>query len=700
MIRRTVAAAILSFVITDASAYGTRCFDSVAQEQVVDTLQLQEVTVKAAQQYVTSKSIVYIPTGSDKKNAQTATDLLRMSAIPQIKVNPVDDKIVDNFGDEVSVFINYLPARKDDIAGLKTSDVRKIEYLDSPTDPRFRGAKTVVNFIVAEYSYGGYTKISATLRTINGISGGVNIYSKIAYKKMTYDIYAALDESSTHHSGIANDDIYRLGTSGVTRKEMPLSAHQRLSRYPVTFRAIYNTHNIQLSNALAFSHIDTGSNDDSGVIEYHAPIGSKSAAFDRSNPNSSNSVMFLGSYYFDLSAGWALNIAPDVSYSHYYDNLSYLVTKQSPIIRQTSEDATDVSIDGNVEKTFSSNHVLTFGLSYGISHNTVDYRDYNHTETIRYQSSEGYSAYTFSKNGITTSIEGGLEWNRSKTGSESLNSISPFVSLDFRYNASQKSMLSANVQYKTVPPNSSLRTSTILQDNELMYISGNPSLHNLKNLTAKLGYNYISSQMLTLNAYASYRGLYDRIAELYMPYRDATALLRTDVNDGRYDRIMSGMSFTLKPLDGKLVINATPGYTYYQLTGPVSRHYSTFTLNASIGANLSAFYFNAYFKLQSREIDSRTNALWKDRNYYFIEAGWSNSSFNVRLNAANIFNRGWINLTQDMESELFSQSRTYFGSSYHPRLSLSVTYTISYGKKLQRRNEIGELSPAQSAIMK
>ena len=52
--------------------------------------------------------------------------------------------ISDNFGGEVSIFINYMQASKEEMEGLRTTDVRKVEYLEFPTDPRFRGQQVMI----------------------------------------------------------------------------------------------------------------------------------------------------------------------------------------------------------------------------------------------------------------------------------------------------------------------------------------------------------------------------------------------------------------------------------------------------------------------------------------------------------------------------------------------------------------------------
>ena len=115
-------------------------------------------------------STTYIPTGKQKNASQNAVDLLRQMAMPQIQINPVSEAVTDNAGGEVAIFINFLEASKEEMEGLRTPDVKKVEYLEFPTDPRFRGAQRVINIIVQEYAYGGYTKLTTNENFLVGFS--------------------------------------------------------------------------------------------------------------------------------------------------------------------------------------------------------------------------------------------------------------------------------------------------------------------------------------------------------------------------------------------------------------------------------------------------------------------------------------------------------------------------------------------------
>lgn len=130
---------IITFLFASACAVG-----AIAQTEASDSVknqELNEVVVEAQMQSTSPKATTFIPTGWQKNSAQNVIDLLQQMAIPQIQINPMDKKVTDNFGGDVAIYINNLPASQEDMDGLRTADVRKVEYLEFPTDPRFEDSK-------------------------------------------------------------------------------------------------------------------------------------------------------------------------------------------------------------------------------------------------------------------------------------------------------------------------------------------------------------------------------------------------------------------------------------------------------------------------------------------------------------------------------------------------------------------------------
>lgn len=65
-----------------------------------------------------------------------------------------------------------------------------------------------------------------------------------------------------------------------------------------------------------------------------------------------------------------------------------------------------------------------------------------------------------------------------------------------------------------------------------------------------------------------------------------------------------------------------------------------------------------------------------------------------------MFRKGWQTSSTTMNSEYYSEHSVIYGTLYHAGINISVTYTIGYGKKVQRGNEVGEQSGTSSGIMK
>lgn len=109
---------------------------------------LNEVVVEAQMQNTTARMSTYIPGAREKNAAKDAASLLNLMAIPQLSVDPVTDVVKTLSGQPVSIFIDYVEASSEDISGLNPHDVKRVEYYDNTSDPRFSGKRYVINFIM------------------------------------------------------------------------------------------------------------------------------------------------------------------------------------------------------------------------------------------------------------------------------------------------------------------------------------------------------------------------------------------------------------------------------------------------------------------------------------------------------------------------------------------------------------------------
>ena len=240
----------------------------------IDAVALQQVKVEGPLASAYSDRTVYLPSQRQKSSAQNAIDLLRLMAIPQININLMDNVVTTPGGQNVAVYINYIPASAEEIEGILTSDVRRVEYLDFPTDPRFQGNEHVINFIMQKYEYGGYTKATVNENFLVGkLSSRASIYSKFAYKRMTYDLYAGASNHDIKHSGTSTIGNYTLENAAgepylITRNEIFDNSHFRYNQYPVTFRAIYDSDKVQIANTVGFNFDQSPTAETSGKLSF------------------------------------------------------------------------------------------------------------------------------------------------------------------------------------------------------------------------------------------------------------------------------------------------------------------------------------------------------------------------------------------------------------------------------------------------
>lgn len=170
----------------------------------ISTKQLDEVVVKANLSSTDAGGIYFIPSGRQKATAQNGIDLLRRMAIPQIKISLADDNVTTNTGEAVTIYINYTKASSEELEGLRTSDVRKVEYFYSPADQRFMGDRNVVNIIVQPHAC-GEIGIAVTANLLGGnlqlqLMPSQFFYKSTGYYNMDYNP-SAFSCSAVYYTG-------------------------------------------------------------------------------------------------------------------------------------------------------------------------------------------------------------------------------------------------------------------------------------------------------------------------------------------------------------------------------------------------------------------------------------------------------------------------------------------------------------------
>lgn len=673
-----------------------------ANDSTAKTKDLQEVVVEADRQMIDAQKSVYYPASNVKKASRDATDLLARMAIPQLNVSPLDKSVKTNTNQSVSIFINYMAATQEDILGLRTTDVLKVEYLDYPADPRFRGADHAVNIIVREYEYGGYTKITDTQFFVDGCSNQASIFSKFAYKKMTYDLFLMSDYVNTSHVGSSSYSAFRLPAGTVRRDQLWDGSDFSYINLPVTLRATYNSKNVQISNSVGLTFFDRYKSESTGRLVV-TPSDGSDYSYRIYAPALTRSLSWNGSYYFMLPNDWSIGAYPNFSYSHNntYSRYTSTLPGMSTIDNDAREDAYNMRLNLNAIKKINNNHTIKGIFNIGDNLNNVHYIGDNPFDTdFNMLFLSGALGYSFSTEKWQIQADAGYSGEFSGTNDYRYNDSYPYMHLNAAFSPNRKNRISLWMQYATGSPGAEERSPNVIQSNELLYQTGNPDLLNMRHVTLTLNYTLLASNTFQMNAWVGYFGEYNILVRRYSLYNDGKALLASYENDGDFTRLKAGTNLSLRLLGNSLVFGVRPELIHYSRTGLDSQSLTDFNFLIYGYYYINNFYFSAGYYSRQRSFDFTSGVESTSRSRYQLETGWANNDWNISVSANNFarWHRngdGWAEMT----SAYYDRYAVNYNGNCHASFMVSATYTFGYGKKIERGNEIGAQGGAGSAVM-
>ncbi|MBD5247190.1 MAG: hypothetical protein HDS54_03345 [Barnesiella sp.] len=672
---------ILQLIIFPLSMYG-----QIAEQDTVSKKELGEITVVADAQRTSATKTVYIPSGIQKSTASDGVTLLSMMNIPQLSVNPIAEtvKTADNQG--VSLFINFHPASDEDVRGLNPNDVKRIEYLDFPVDPRFQRARHVVNFITHSYSYGGYTKLSGKERFMVR-SGEASVYSKFAYRKMEYDLMVSCDYDYNPHFGSVSDETYRLD-SGTIRRESGTETGKKHQRGLYSaLRASWNkSENFTFRDLVSYRRINTPINHTSGYVNFSSMFPSET--YHTESPSTNNVIGWDSELYVVAGRGWSINGNCQAEFAKNNTSSNYSAGAAS-IENIADEDSWFLRGSIQVNKSLSDKFTLFSNVLSGGGRTNIDYAGSSHAVNRFRQTFSGITVgVAMNWQRVSGSIDGGYAFESNYINGKTMDDRYPFTHINVQYAPNHKNSINLWFQYATFSPDATMKNPNIIQQSELMYISGNPNLKCSRNTSANISYAWLPSNMWQLSAYVTMFRIANRQIAVYTPDGPDGMILKKYQNDGDYNHGQIGTNLTGKFLDGKLSLSISPRILLYKTTG--SNSISHYPFMASLNANyfLGSFFFNGYYDTGSSYVDGENAFLRKMPMGYSLSAGWASRGWNIQLSIVNQFQSSW-KLSEDiLATRWYDNKMTQFGADYHRRISLTVTYTFNYGKNVSLHGEL------------
>lgn len=675
----------------------------MAQGQIIETdtvsyKELGEITVTADAQRTNSIKTVYLPSLSQKNTAPDGLSLLARMSIPQLRVNPMSETVKTVEDQDVMIFINSRLATKEDLNGMNPPDVKKIEYFDFPSDARFLGARHAVNFIVANYEYGGYTKLTGKERFFVK-SGNASLYSKLAYGKMEYDIMINGNYDFNSHIGSTGSETFFLPFGTIERTSYADSGKKHIDGFFAALRASWiKNEKLTLRSLLSYQRNKASVNSYKGTVDFSSELDPQK--FEINSPHRNNALNWNWELYSALSNGWSLNGTLNTQFSE--NKTSYYYSTSASIIENHADEKYYyIRGDLRLNKNLSDKVTFFANLSSSANHSNIDYTGTSiATNLFNSRFIAAYCGISMNYKKISGSLDAGYAVESNKINKHKATDHYPFSHINLQYSPNSKNNLGLYFQYATFSPDAAMKNPNIIQKSELLYISGNPDLGYARNIIANINYTWLPANEFQMTAYAVLFKIINRQIGIYVPEAPEGLMLKEYQNNGAYNHGQIGTNLTAKFFNSKLIVSLNPRLLLYKITGTYKDSHYPFLWNIRADYYYGKTYLGISWSSRSSYIDGETSFLSKIPSEYSMNLGWASKGWNIQISLANLLRSSWSTFNETFNSKYYNSNQTHFGSTYHRRINITVSYTFNYGKRINPGSEIQSTNEISSSILK
>lgn len=674
----------------------TAAADSISAQAAdsVPARQLQEIVVEGTAQYVTAEGMVFMPGEKIRKKASNGFSLLDMMSVPGISVDRVAGTAKTPANDDIDFFIDYLPANDSQMRGLRPEDVRRVEVLDYPADPRFKGKAHVVNFILVKYEYGGYVQAGGMqgLRTSWGL---YNLYSKTSYKSMTYDVLlGASYHNPMHSSHTDTESTYRFPGTEVVRKETSRNLKSVEPAYWVSARAIYENEQVSMANTLGYTGSRSKNNETGYTDSFSSPLYPSGESVSRVSGRS-NSVEWTGDWSFQLPWSLWLVASPSATYTRSHNDRTF-AADDTEITNNVPETAWQAAIDATLQRQFGP-HSLSIQLGGNLSNNYMDYIGSNPTHIVSRQGDfKGKLKGALRFGRLNIDATAGLYSSRHSVNSvaEIRTTMDADLSANYKFDRRNSLRLTYGLSYTN--PSQAARNPNLVFSDMIDAVQGNPDLHRYSRNRVNLDYTLLLTNDLWISLSAGYTHYADPIVATYTPLlaADRYIMVRSSQNMGHFAMASYGGSVTYKLFDKSLTLTGSvygrdEWREYYG-----SKHLSYPSVSLRAQYYLKDFSLSAWWRSGKRGMGWTNTS--RSKQQYGVNAGYEKSGFEASVSASNFFGKSRKYSTSYISTPYLDQHITYYSLSGVCTFQVSLSYSFSYGKKVNQWDRVGQASAVES----
>ncbi len=685
---------VLSILFASSLAAYSQTEESEDEAKIKE---LDEVVVKGKNAWIEDGKYIFVPTKKEKNLARNMEGLIDRMHTGVLFVE--DGQIKTKNGQSVSIFVNGVPADNMEKATFWAKNALRVEFMESSDDPRFIGCTNIVNFVMREYVAGGLTKFDVNQQFPN--DGSYSAASKLVWGKMTYNALFKGGYSRDHQSGNETTEHY----DGINYNG---SFYERVSRYENAkevnrsndiyggFSAIYKTDKLTVSHNVALQWNENPGSITQGTVAYSPAIISSDMMLSRANSHSL-SPSLEGLYIYYPSSKWSFAFWWVLNHSHNNNYASYTDIGLEPIQTDSRENTYGVLGRFTVGWYLRKNMVFSFAV---LENRTISDVDYSGNTISRQWQNNGNTKFEV---GFWYKPTDNIVFKVTPEISLSDRNVNhmlkrtdwlPGVNANLFFGIDDKNSLSLESWYYQRTPVSSTRNDLILKSTELKWIEGNPYMDSSSNYWLSLAYYSYPSSWFNQNFSFNF---ISHSNDSYLEYR---------VGGTEYDGVIGKYmnapvnrtykltwAFGIDLFDGNVRLGNQFNYNYQRVAG---RGLNSVRTRPYISWDFGNCSISANYGTPERFYSQGGTQKIKTSSYYGLSFSYGNGNllFDVELNS--LF-RKYATETIEMNSGPYRYTSRDWSNGRN--VSVSLTYTFDYGKKVTPGIDISEKNLKSTSVL-
>lgn len=658
-------------------------------DSVSKNVQLKEVVVAGDMVKREVDYINCIPTPKQRKHAHSGFELVKNLMLAGVTVDAENGVITTPVG-LATLYINGSKASVREIATLRPKDILRVEYYDMPTG-KYANDKAVMNYIVKNYTSGGYTQVEA-LQGVGYLKGDYNLISKYSLGYYNVNLWAG--------TNVQNPKVY-----GETTTDYLLDnpIHKQESAYDTDLKSIGRYINASLSRRterttwMLRGGIEVSTSRDdvlNGSLVYTGytiPLAFTNNVLE--HDKTIKPSLFL---YFNRNFKGEKSL--ECSLDGYYARNTYKrhTLEDRAFVSDVNEDYTYLNFHTSFMLPLPKENNLTFSLIEFLKISQDEYRG-SSPSLQHLRSSESLLFVDYTKRWgrkLMLVARPGVSYLAYKLrGEQEVTHFTPRFQTMFSWSPDKHQALQLFFALGNTFPTLNTVNAAEQQIDRVLVHRGNPTMDNSTLLGPALTYTLNFKKWSALLS-ANYDYMSNAIANVYL--RDNSRLINTYSSDTRYHQFQLLLSATWKPVSD-FNVKWDGGYDYYRVTGAADERLG------SCYARMEACYYLGDFSLSASAQTTRKDLIGcQERVHlpflYDVSVEWSHANLAVVVIVRNLFMQG-----NERTRSFIAPNYQYFGRRVSERdnsfASIKVSYSLEYGKKVNRSPKY-ESKAAESSILK